>query len=40
MNEQEKEWRTIEEAPKYEVSNYGDVRNKKKGTEIKIDRSN
>ena len=35
MNEQKKEWRTIEEAPKYEVSNYGDVRNKKKGTEIK-----
>ena len=35
MNEQAKEWRTIEEAPKYEVSNYGDVRNKKKGTEIK-----
>ena len=30
MNVQEKEWRTIEEAPNYEDSNYGDVRNKKK----------
>ena len=30
MNES-KEWRVIEEAPKYEVSNYGDVRNRNTG---------
>lgn len=32
MNIETKEWRTIEEAPNYEVSNYGDVRNKKTNT--------
>ena len=32
MDELELEWRIIEEAPNYEVSNYGDVRNRTTGT--------
>lgn len=31
----EKEWRVIEEAPNYEVSNYGDIRNIKTGRILK-----